>query len=111
MKDLATIAQCKNIDELTFSEVNNELGGDINALGTMTWLKRLSLGGCNITDIQALGTLTNLEYLNLYNNKISSFQLLKTCTSLTKLIVSFEEKEKAVGELQQSLPSLEIESW
>ena len=58
---------------------------DISALGGLTNLTNLDLGGTRVSDISALGGLTNLTNLDLGGTRVSDISALGGLTNLTNL--------------------------
>ena len=58
---------------------------ELEIIGTLTSLRRLSLNNCGLSTIEPLQTLTGLNYLDLSNNTIRNIQVLSGLTGMTEL--------------------------
>ena len=88
-KGLTNISDIDSFKELTKLNLSGNVTiSDISALGNLTNLEQLDLGGNNISDISVLGNLTNLEQLDLGRNYIDYIGALGGLTNLQTLDLS-----------------------
>lgn len=79
---------------------------ELNYIGALTGLEKLSLSGCSLASVNALDGLKELAYLDLSNNTIRNIQALSGMTKLEELNLN----QNALTDLSalQSLSSLRI---
>ena len=61
---------------------------DLQVIGALPSLTKLTLSGCSLSNIEPLGTASKLTYLNLSNNTIRDLSPLSFMTGLKELDVS-----------------------
>ena len=82
---LEGVQTCRNLESLA---VVNCGVTDLSPLAGLGGLRRLSLGGNDISDVSVLSGLSNLEFLGLWNNRITDVSPLGNLTKLTQLNLS-----------------------
>ena len=58
---------------------------ELEIIGTLTALQRLTLSNCGLSTVEPLSALTSLNYLDLGNNTIRNIQALSGLTGVTEL--------------------------
>ena len=58
---------------------------ELEIIGTLTSLRRLTLNNCGLSTVEPLGNLTSLNYLDLGNNTIRNIQILTDLVGITEL--------------------------
>lgn len=76
-----------NLTNLTTLNIQNTpvTESELEAIGNLTSLRRLSLNNCGLTTIEPLQNLTGLNYLDLSNNTIRNIQVLSNFIGVTEL--------------------------
>lgn len=76
---------------------------DMDAIGKLTSLTRLTLHSCGLSTVAALKPLTNLEYLDLDSNTLRNLEPLSAMTALQELYLGSNAVTdlSAISELKQ----------
>lgn len=82
-----------NIKNLSYLKELHLTGGslgeeDLNVIGQLTGLKRLTISGCGISTIASLANLTQLEYLDLSGNTLRNLSVISSMQELQELYLN-----------------------
>ena len=81
---LGILAKLTNLNTLSIQNTP-VTESELEIIGSLTTLRRLSLNNCGLSTIEPLQTLTDLNYLDLSNNTIRNIQALGNTSGLTEL--------------------------
>ena len=106
MANLEPISDLSCLDVLILNDTNIS---DINCITKLPNLFWLELEGTAVKDISPIGNLRQLEFLNLERTDIDDIAPLARLDTLDEVLLSYTPvSQKAISELQKSLPDCEI---
>ncbi len=82
--DFSVLRQLPGLTELDLSGCTISTDG-LEAIGSLTELRKLTLDGCAITDLTPFSTLTKLTHLTLSNNSIEDIGILSLMLDLEEV--------------------------
>lgn len=83
---LSILSNLTNLEELTIMDTP-VMTEELNAIGKLSKLNRITLNGCSISTIASLAECTNVVYLDLSNNAIRNLDAISKMPKLDTLLL------------------------